>query len=150
MSLYKYFAVAFLLLGTAVKGQSLYHEDYSSAIDIGGVAFEAEIADTPEKLQKGMMYRPSMKANQAMVFIYPQPQRAYFWMKNTLIPLDMLFFDASGSLLEIKHRVPPCKVADCPVYPSKQTQIKYVVELKAGASETLGIEPGDKLKGSDL
>lgn len=124
-----------------------YQENYNSFIYIGDHEFQTEIANTLPKMQKGMMFRPHMKTNQAMIFVYPRVQRMQFWMKNTLIALDMLFFDAKGQLLEIKSNVPPCKTAACPTYDSRHHNILYVVELKAGTAEQLNIRVGDKLNG---
>lgn len=120
--------------------------DYSGRIMIGQHRFSSETADTPHKMQRGMMFRRSMADDQAMIFIYSRPQAVTFWMKNTRIALDMLFFDASGELLEIKHNVPPCKNSVCPTYPSRQQNIQYVVELKGGISEKLGIHVGNRLR----
>ncbi len=133
-----------------VGAEPLYQENYDSLIEIGDYAFVSEIADTPEKMQQGMMYRPSIADNQAMIFVYPRPQRMSFWMKNTLIPLDMLFFDPQGFLLEIKHKVPPCKTVMCPTYPSQHANIRYVVELKGGMAKQLNLQLGDKLNGCGI
>lgn len=133
-----------------VQAQPRYQEAYSSWIEIGEYAFAAEIANTPAKMQQGMMHRPDMADDQAMIFVYPRPQRMTFWMKNTLIPLDMLFFDARGYLQEIKHSVPPCKTQRCPTYPSRHTHIQYVVELKGGTAQRLNLQAGDKLNACDI
>lgn len=137
-----------ILIATVTMGaKSPPREDYSALIEIGDATFETEVADTVEKMQRGMMYRPQMADNQAMIFVFPSPRKATFWMKNTLIPLDMLFFDGKGILREVKHNVPPCDSDDCPTYPTQSEQIKYVVELKGGTAEKRQLVIGDKLNG---
>lgn len=135
------FAFALVSLGA----QPTYQENYSQQISIGDNAFATEIANTPEKMQRGMMFRTNMADNQAMLFVFTRPQPVVFWMKNTLIPLDMLFFDADGKLLEIKPNVPPCKRRPCKNYASAHSNIRYVVELKAGTVEKQRIAVGDSL-----
>lgn len=141
----RYFFFFLSLMTTTVNTAPLYHEDYSSLIEIGNHAFATEIVNTPTKMQLGMMYRPKMADEQAMLFVYPRPQRMAFWMKNTLLPLDMLFFDALGRLQEIKRNIPPCKTSRCPTYPSRHNNILYVVEVKGGTAERLNLQVGDKL-----
>ncbi len=135
----------FLFFGKTVAQLPLYETHYDNRISIGERQFAGEIADTLPAMQKGMMYRPEIRDDQAMLFVYPRPQRLTFWMKNTLIPLDMLFFDEQGILLEIKQNVPPCTKTPCPVYPSRHDSVKYVVELNGGASQRLAIRVGDRL-----
>ncbi len=123
----------------------LYQENYHTPIAIGQHQFMAELADTPEAMQQGMMYRPSIKENQAMLFIYEQPQPMSFWMKNMRISLDMLFFDSKGVLQEIKTNVPACQAEPCPIYPSRYDNNQIVAEIKAGLAKKLGLAIGDRL-----
>lgn len=124
----------------------LYQENYKTPLAISNQIFMTEIADTPESMQKGMMFRPTMADNQAMLFVYPTPQPMAFWMKNTRIPLDMLFFDANYRLQEIKANVPPCQTANCPDYPAKHDNNQYVIELKGGSAKKFGITVGDTFR----
>lgn len=121
--------------------------NYDQPITIGEQSFIAEIADTPEKQAIGMMYRTQMDDNQAMVFIFQMPQSLSFWMKNTRIPLDILFFDSDGVLQQILPDVPPCHSEPCPVYPSDKDDNQYVVELKAGTAEKYQLHLGEVLSG---
>lgn len=125
----------------------LYQENYQTPIRIGEHDFVAEIVSTPTLMQKGMMHRPKIDADQAMLFVYQQPQAVSFWMKNMHIPLDMLFFDAHGVLQEIKSDVPPCVTFICPDYPAQHDDNQFVVEIKAGQAKALGINVGDTLYG---
>jgi len=107
--------------------------------------FHVEIAETLEERQQGLMFRERMPLDHGMLFIQPQAAPTAFWMKNTLIPLDMLFFDSDGRLLEIRAETPPCTVPVCPTY-SSDGPIKYILELNAGSAQRLGLRPGARLR----
>jgi uncharacterized membrane protein (UPF0127 family) len=82
-----------------------------------------------------------MAADHGMLFIYPDAQPRYFWMKNTLIPLDILFFDGEHRLINVSADTPPCKTAECPGYPSA-APAQYVLELNATVAHKLHIKTG--------
>ncbi|MGA9333636.1 MAG: DUF192 domain-containing protein [Rudaea sp.] len=106
--------------------------------------FQIEIADDFASREYGLMNRTSMAANHGMLFVFDAPAMQTFWMKNTLIPLDMLFFDRDYKLVNVQQRVPPCRADPCPVYGSTGPA-QYVLELNGGEAEKLGVKPGDKL-----
>ncbi len=85
-----------------------------------------------------------MPADHGMLFVFPDSEIRTFWMKNTLIPLDMLFFDSNRRLVTLLHDVPPCKADPCPIYPST-APARYVLELNAGTAAKLGVRIGDVL-----
>jgi hypothetical protein len=103
--------------------------------------FEAWRADTPEARAQGLMFVKSLRPEQAMIFVYTPPQRVTMWMKNTLIPLDMLFVDDGGCVVKIHPRARPGDLdsiaADVPVV--------LVVELAGGTAATLGLGQGDRV-----
>jgi uncharacterized protein len=104
-----------------------------------------EVARTKQEHMIGLMSRRSMPIDQGMLFDFGQPQPAQFWMKNTLIPLDMLFLH-QGIIKNIQANVPPCKADPCPGYgPKSDVLIDQVIELNAGRAATLGLKVGDKL-----
>jgi uncharacterized protein len=108
-------------------------------------AIDLEVASTAQEQEIGLMNRPSMPLNHGMVFNFTPPVPARFWMKNTLIPLDMLFL-REGKIKNIQSNVPPCKADPCPNYgPDNQELIDQVVELNAGQAQKLGLKVGDKL-----
>jgi len=107
--------------------------------------FTVEIADTDAARERGLMFRTHLATGHGMLFVYPDAQPRYFWMKNTLIPLDILFFDARHRLINVSVDTPPCKADPCPTYASA-TPAKYVLELNAGAVNSLGIKTGDIFK----
>lgn len=103
--------------------------------------FAVEIADDPTERSRGLMFRDSMADDAGMLFIYPREQVASFWMKNTFIPLDMLFIADDGTILQIAADVQPHTLdpvrSDMPV--------RAVLEINGGLSATLGVEIGDKI-----
>ena len=113
-------------------------------IRVDTTRFHVEIAQTLEQRQKGLMFRTQLPADHGMLFIQPQAAPAAFWMKNTYIPLDLLYFDDAGRLQEIHAEVPPCTVSDCPSYVSNGP-IKYILEINAGSAQRFGLKPGAQL-----
>jgi len=111
----------------------------------GSIIF-AEVADTPDKRAKGLMYRSAMKSDQGMLFLFPELGYWTFWMKNTKIPLDILWLDNTGTIIHIESNVPICTRADdhCPRYYSYK-QSWQVLELNAGMAEKLQLMPGNRL-----
>ena len=115
------------------------------SVELGGSRFSVEIADTQETQRLGLMFRDSMPADHGMLFIFPNEAPRSFWMKNTRIPLDIMYFDKELKLVSLSADTPPCKVSRCPSYPSI-APAKYVLELNAGLAASLGVAVGDKLK----
>ena len=91
------------------------------------------------------MQQTHLNEQQGMLFIYQQPQRLSFWMKNTKVPLDILFFDKAGQLLEIHKEVPPCTRNPCKTYENKQPA-QYILEIRAGLSDKYQFKRGDVFK----
>ena len=118
-----------------------------ASVELDGKRFEVEIAADPESQTRGLMFRDSMPADHGMLFTFDEMQPRTFWMKNTKIPLDILYFDDQYKLVSMQQRVPPCRSLgnDCPVYPSTGPA-RYVLELNAGTAEKLGTKTGDTLK----
>ncbi|HVA55973.1 MAG TPA: DUF192 domain-containing protein [Gammaproteobacteria bacterium] len=114
-------------------------------IELGHHRFKAEIAATDAAREHGLMNRTHMTASHGMLFVYADAQPRYFWMKDTLIPLDILFFDAQRHLINVSADTPPCKADPCPTFASA-APAKYVLELNAGTVKSLGIKTGDAFK----
>lgn len=104
--------------------------------------FHVEVMTTEEEREKGLMFRESLPKFSGMLFVYDSPQPVAFWMKNTLIPLDMLFFDGEGRLERIKSSAQPHD--ETPVYGGND--IRYVLEINGGLAKSLGIEPGAEIR----
>lgn len=111
---------------------------------IAGHRFNVEIADTEASRERGLMFRTHLAADRGMLFVYPDAQIRNFWMKNTLIPLDILFFDSARRLINISASTPPCKTASCPTY-SSTAPARYVLEIRAGLATKLRLTPGELL-----
>jgi len=106
--------------------------------------FRVEIADTPEKHALGLMYRRSLKSDYGMLFIFADEEVRSFWMKNTLIPLDMIFINNDRQVVDVLHAVPPCPGDPCPSYTSAYPA-RFVLEIAGGMAKKLKLEPGDKI-----
>ncbi len=117
-------------------------------ITVGEQRFQVEIADTATSQQQGLMQRRLLPNDQGMLFIFPESRVQQFWMKNTPLPLDMLFFDEA---LQLVHQVTakPCDVSPCPIY-SSQVAVRYVLEINAGLAERFKLHKGDKLSPASL
>jgi len=107
--------------------------------------FSAELARTPEEQAIGLMYRESLAPDRAMLFPYSPPEVASFWMKNTLIPLDMIWIDSGKRIVSLTSDVPPCRAEPCPSYPPAGTS-RYVLEVAGGVARQHGLKAGDVLR----
>lgn len=103
-----------------------------------------EVAADAASREQGLMNRTHLAKGRGMLFVFPDDAPRWFWMKNTLIPLDILFFDANATLLSMQLNVPPCKHDPCPTYASNGPA-RYVLELSGGSAERLHIESGDQM-----
>jgi len=110
-----------------------------------GTVVSVEIADTEPVRQRGLMFRERLAPNEGMVFVFPEPGDYPFWMKNTLIPLDILWLDAQARIVSIARSVPPCKADPCPSYPPDATA-SYVIEVVSGFARQHGLKVGDVVK----
>jgi len=113
----------------------------------GGTIIEAEIADTPKKRAEGLMYREHLAQNRGMLFTFGQAQLWTFWMKNTKIPLDIIWMNEKKQIIHIARSVPICTRTDdrCPQYQPNDPAL-YVLELGSGEADRLKLEKGSKLK----
>ena len=110
-----------------------------------GVKLFTEIADTPDKHAKGLMFRTSLGEKEAMIFSFDAPAILKFWMYNTLIPLSIMFLDGSGKIIDIQD-MQPCREKNpdmCLVYVSRGLA-KYAIETNIGLPQKYGIRTGDR------
>lgn len=110
--------------------------------DFGQARFTVELADTGPERALGLMFRESLPKSAGMLFVYETPQRASFWMKNTLIPLDMIFADASGRVTRVHSNARPQDLT--PI--DGGDGVAAVLEINGGLAEQLGIGPGAELR----
>ncbi len=106
-----------------------------------GFTIELELAITPEEVANGLMFRPSLAVDRGMLFIFEVERQPSFWMKNTLVPLDLIFLDASGTVVDIVADAQPCAADPCPTYTSEELA-RAVLELAAGSAEAQGLAAG--------
>ncbi|MEZ5796584.1 MAG: DUF192 domain-containing protein [Paracoccaceae bacterium] len=108
----------------------------------GRQSFAVEVADDADERATGLMFREQMDPASGMLFVYEQPQRVAFWMKNTLIPLDMVFADATGRVTRVHSMARPQDETPIP----GGNEVKFVLEINGGLAARLGIEPGAELR----
>ena len=106
--------------------------------DSGTIIFQSEVADSPDERQKGLMFRESMGDREGMIFLFPAERQRSFWMRNTLIPLDMLFIKADRTVLGIVENAEPKTDTSRSVPGNSQ----FVLEINGGLSAELGLRAG--------
>jgi hypothetical protein len=108
---------------------------------VGKTPLRVEVVETLEKQERGLMFRQSLPENEGMLFVYREPQELAFWMRNTFIPLDIVFVGADGIILNI-HQARPL---DESVLYRSAGSAKYVIETNQGWFSRHGIRPGDRV-----
>jgi uncharacterized membrane protein (UPF0127 family) len=117
-----------------------------SWVELGGKRYNVEIANTDAQREKGLMFRDELAADHGMLFVHERQEPLAYWMKNTHIPLDILYFDNARLLVSQQRDVPPCSLGDaCPPYPS-DAPARYVLELNAGEAAKLALHNGMQLR----
>lgn len=114
-------------------------------VELKGQRYDVEVAMDDDSRVRGLMFRDQMADSHGMLFVFEQQQPLAFWMRNTRIPLDILYFDESLKLISVAAGVPPCTTQQCPSYPSKGPG-RFVLELNAGQAHKLGAQVGDELE----
>ena len=112
------------------------------ASSTGKHRFTVEVAKTSEEQAMGLMYRNKLAPDRGMIFPFDPPRGASFWMRNTLIPLDMIFVRADGSIANIAANTVPYSEEPVP----SDGPVAAVLEIAGGRSAELGIKPGDKVE----
>ncbi len=126
-------------------------DSFIEEVYIADRLFELELALTPEQRARGLMGRESMTDNEGMLFVFPDeepyPAVVNFWMKGTLMPIDVIFIERDGVITAIYEMQPPepgTPDEDLPVYSSK-SPVQFVVELRGGLAAELGLQPGEMI-----
>jgi len=130
----------FFLWRTSHSNQHMIRVDSFHSIQV-------EIADTPSKFSKGLMFRKDLPKDHGMLFKFPYAKEWSFWMKNTLIPLDIIWLNDRKQVIYFLDKVQPClETSECPLYtPNHDEKAKYVLELGGGERERLHIQLKQKL-----
>lgn len=120
-------------------------------VELDGKRYVVEVADDDAERARGLMFRDELPTGHGMLFIHPREEPQSYWMKNTHIPLDILYFDDARRLVSQQRDVPPCSLGNrCPSYPS-DAPARFVLELNAGEAARLGLEDGAQLRmGPDI
>ena len=137
-----YFAVLAILIPKIIFAQALKQ----IPVEFSDHILYCELANTPENIEKGLMFRTMLPSDHGMLFNLPYPRPWAFWMKNTLIPLDMIWLNSSKKVIHIVENAKPCKQAQCPIYyPPSHKKALYVLEIGGGLSQTYQIQLGTQL-----
>ncbi|MEW6247599.1 MAG: DUF192 domain-containing protein [Nitrospirota bacterium] len=113
----------------------------------GGAIIYAELADTTEKRARGLMFRNSLAQDRGMLFAFSEPKPWTFWMKNTKVPLDIIWLDGKKRIVHIERNVPICTRTDdsCPQYQPTEDAM-YVLEIAGGMADALKLQRGATLQ----
>ncbi|GLS88001.1 hypothetical protein GCM10010873_29750 [Cypionkella aquatica] len=135
---------------TLLWGGAAYAGCAPDAVELRGPSgvqrFSVEVADTEAKRSKGLMFVEKMPASAGMLFVYDQPKHAYFWMKNTLLPLDMVFADETGLVTAVHSNAVPQD--ETPIDGGEGVAV--VLEINGGLAARMGIAPGSQLRSAAL
>lgn len=131
-------SASLLLTGCEEKNVAVPGHIQTTQVQLGNQPFELEIADSYSSRERGLMFRKSMPANHGMIFIFDQPDVLGFWMKNTHIPLDIIYLDADRRVITIKQMKPLDEKSV-----SSERPAKYAIEINAGMAKTAGVREGD-------
>ncbi|MGA2418125.1 MAG: DUF192 domain-containing protein [Candidatus Staskawiczbacteria bacterium] len=148
-----YSEIFLLIIAVVILGYLFFHsanillspstpQSLGNQVCFGQNCFSVELAKTEAEKEKGLMYRTQLDKDKGMLFIFNTEGVYPFWMKNTLIPLDMIWIGSNNKVVFIAQNVQPCKTFICPVINPK-VKAKYVLEINAGVSEETGIKTGD-------
>jgi len=118
---------------------------YNVETDTLVAKFDIEIADTDYDIQTGLMYRNSMKENRGMLFVFPTMRERFFYMKNTRIPLDIIYLDDKQTIVSFQENANPLDESSLP----SQVPAQYVLEINAGLAEKWLLEVGDRMEYTD-
>lgn len=129
-----------LLLGAPARGAECDPASITILTGEGKARFSIEIADEPAEQARGLMFRPSLPEDAGMLFLYDPPQPARFWMRNTMIPLDMVFIDEAGRIESVAER----RDTYSDRVSGSRGAIRAVLEISGGLAARLGIGPGDR------
>jgi uncharacterized membrane protein (UPF0127 family) len=110
-------------------------------VTVGAVEFDVELAVTPAKRSTGLGNRAPLAPNEGMFFVFPEPARETFWMKDVSYPLDFVWISPEREVIEVTASVPPDDGSDLPLYMAEQ-EVQYVLEIGGGRAEELGIIVG--------
>ena len=136
-----------LLLWLALLSSNVFPQQAQTqlprvTLQAGMFQIDAQVAATPGQREIGLMFRQDMATHEGMVFVFEQPQKQCFWMKNTLLPLTAAFVDEDGTIVNLADMKPQSTESHCSVQP-----VRFVLEMNQGWFAKRNIKKGFKLKG---
>jgi uncharacterized membrane protein (UPF0127 family) len=140
------FGIVFFAAPAPAPAQTANLQKIDIASKSGTHSFLVEIAANDEQRARGLMYRKDLPEGRGMLFDFKREQDVGFWMKNTYIPLDMIFIRGDGTVRRIAANTEPLSERSVPA----GGPVRYVLEVIGGTAAKLGIEPGDKVTGAPL
>lgn len=146
----KLFLISIFLFALLIVVSRVIFLNQKTEKSIGQVCFDnycfkVELVKTQEEISRGLMFRKNLEQDRGMLFIFQEEGEYAFWMKNTLIPLDIIWINQNREVIFIKKNFQPCAGENCEtVKPDKKA--KYVLELIAGTIDRIGLKIGDKLE----
>ena len=143
-------AISFFLYAQNNNFQNNQKIERNGSNNISEICFEnkcfnVEIADTSEKRRTGLMNRESLAIDSGMLFTFEKEGIYNSWMKNTLIPLDIIWFNKDNEIIFIKENAQPCKTEQCETF-GPEKKAKYILEINGGLAEKTGVEIGDEIE----
>ena len=132
-------------LQNKTTGESAKKESAISKVCFDKKCFDIEIVDTLEARAQGLMNRNYLNSDSGMLFLFDAEAKYSFWMKNTLIPLDIIWLDKNKKIVFIEHNAKPCKRDPCETFGPNE-KAKYVLEINSGLAKKIGIGKGDYLE----
>lgn len=118
-------------------------QEQESKVCFNNGCITVEIADTNQERANGLMYRETLDKNRGMLFVFEQESIHPFWMKNTLIPLDIVWINSSRDVVYINRDTPPCKAEPCPLV-NPGVKALYVLEVNGGVADRLNLSVGER------
>jgi len=136
-------AAVFLVSGAQARTVAkTAHEPLEVVTDHGRAHFQVELADDTAERERGLMFRKTLAPDRGMLFDFKTPREVAFWMRNTLIPLDIIFIRPDGRVLSIAREATP--LSETPI-PSGGT-VRGVLEIAGGRAAQIGLMPGDRVR----
>ena len=136
------FVICGLLFGISSISCSRHTVPRTNQVCFTVKCVNVEVVQKEEELHRGLQFRESLGPDSGMLFVFQKSGPYAFWMKDTLIPLDMIWMDYARRIVHIEHNVPPCVADPCPRYPPGHEAL-YVLEVNAGYAQKLGLQLGD-------
>ena len=135
-------SIASLIIFTAATNAQQVNRFRTTTLNAGMHVIQAEVAMSDAERQQGLMFREKMASNEGMIFIFPQPNGACMWMKNTLLPLSVAFIDDAGLIVNIEEMKPHSTESHC-----AKKDVRFALEMNAGWFRQKGLKAGSRIDG---